>query len=72
MSELFSIKIGEGFPADKAIKKFKRLSDSYGVVREYRNREAFKKPSVIAKEKLEANIKRIRKNSSRTRRTSKI
>ena len=72
MSENFSIKIGEGFPADKAIKKFKRMSDNYGVVKEYRNREAFKKPSVIAKEKLEANMKRVRKNSSRSKRSSKI
>lgn len=72
MSELFSIKIGEGFPVEKALKKFKRLSDSYGVVREYRNREAYKKPSIIAKEKLEANIKRVRKNNFRSRRTSKI
>lgn len=72
MSELFSIKIGESFPAEKAIRKFKRLSDSYGVVREYRNREAYKKPSVVAKEKAEAVEKRMRKNGFKSRRTSKI
>ena len=72
MSDLFTVKIGEGFPAEKAIRKFKRLSDSYGVVREYRNREAYKRPSVIAKEKQEANIKRVRKASFRSKRTSKI
>ena len=72
MSDLFTVKIGEGFPAEKAIRKFKRMSDNYGVVREYRNREAYKKPSVVAKEKHEANIKRIRKASFRSRKSSKI
>jgi small subunit ribosomal protein S21 len=65
------IDIDERFPAEKAIKKFKRLCDAYGIVKEYRERVEYKKPSVKMKEKLEAADKRRRKTDGRTRRTSK-
>ncbi len=65
------IDIDERFPAEKAIKKFKRLCDAYGIVKEYRARTEYKKPSVKQKEKLEAADKRRRKTDGRTRRTSK-
>ena len=63
------IKIDERFPAEKAIKKFKRLCDAYGIVKEYRARSEYKKPSVKMKEKLENAEKRRRKSerSSRVR-----
>lgn len=62
------LEIDERFPVDKAMKKFKRLCDAYGIVKEYRARSEYKKPSVKMKEKLENAIKRRRKNESRTRR----
>jgi small subunit ribosomal protein S21 len=65
------ITIDERFPAEKAIKKFKRLCDAYGIVKEYRARSEYKKPSVKMKEKLENADKRRRKTESRFRRTSK-
>lgn len=61
------ISIDERFPAEKAIKKFKRLCDAYGIVKEYRARQEYKKPSVKQKEKLEAADKRRRKTTGRTR-----
>lgn len=65
------INIDERFPAEKAIKKFKRLCDAYGIVKEYRARSEYKKPSVKMKEKLENADKRRRKTDGKTRRTSK-
>ena len=64
------LEIDDRFPIDKAIKKFKRLCDAYGIVKEYRDREAHKKPSVMKKEKLENAQKRRRKTQGRTRRVS--
>lgn len=66
--ENFSIKIGDGFPVEKALKKFKRLADSYGIVKNYRAREAYQKPSIREKEKREAAEKRRRKTESKNRR----
>jgi small subunit ribosomal protein S21 len=65
------IEIDDRFPAEKAIKKFKRLCDAYGIVKEYRARTEYKKPSIKMKEKLENADKRRRKTDGRTRRTSK-
>lgn len=65
------IHIDERFPAEKAIKKFKRLCDAYGIVKEYRARSEYKKPSVKQKEKLENADKRRRKTTGRTRFSNK-
>jgi len=55
------IDIGDGMMVERALKKFKRMCDSYGIVKEYRKREAFIKPSVRLKEKQEAAEKRRKK-----------
>ena len=55
--ENITVKIEEGMPVEKAIKKFKRLCDSYGIVKLYRKRESYQTPSVQAKEKREAAAK---------------
>jgi len=65
------ISIDERFPAEKAIKKFKRLCDALGVVKEYRERVEYKKPSVRNKEKLENAEKRRRKTDVKGYRSSK-
>lgn len=65
------IDIDDRFPAEKAIKKFKRLCDAYGIVKEYRARTEYKKPSVKMKEKLENADKRRRKTDGRSRVRSK-
>ena len=46
---------------EKSLRKFKRLCDSYGIVKIYRSRQEYKKPSIKAKEKMEAAEKRRRK-----------
>ena len=66
------IDITDGFAVERALKKFKRLCDAYGIVKEYRAREAYQKPSVKQKEKLEAAEKRRKKTSSKMRVSKKI
>ena len=65
--ENFKISISENFPVEKALRKFKRMCDSYGIVKNYRAREAYKKPSIMKIEKSEAAEKRRRKTSNKAR-----
>ena len=44
------IPIKEGEHIDKALKKFKRKFEKTGVIKELRERQAFKKPSVRLRE----------------------
>ena len=69
--ENIRIDITDGFAVERALKKFKRLCDAYGIVKEYRAREYYQKPSVKNKEKLEAAEKR-RKKTSKMRGSKKI
>jgi small subunit ribosomal protein S21 len=57
--------------AERAIKKFKRLCESFGVLREYRLRKEYKKPSIRKKEKHEAAVKRVLNNERRMQRQSR-
>ncbi len=57
------IKIDEKYGVERSLRKFKRLCDSYGIVRMYRAKQEYKKPSIQAKEKSEAAEKRRRKTS---------
>lgn len=70
-NENIKVKIADGIPVEKALKKFKRLCDSYGIVKEYRKREAYLKPSIRMKEKLEAAEKRRKKSATKSARYSK-
>ena len=58
------VEIKEGMPAEKALRIFKRLCDAYGIVKEYRARQEYKKPSIRAKEKRE-NAEKRRKKTDR-------
>lgn len=66
-SENFRVSIGEGFPVEKALRKFKRMCDSYGVVKTYRAKQAYAKPSERAKEKRENAEKRRKKTINKTK-----
>ena len=56
---------------ERSLKKFKRMCESFGVVREYRKRQEYKKPSVKHKEKTEAADKRRKKTAMKSTRVSK-
>ncbi len=66
------LEINDGFAVDKALKKFKRLCDAYGIVKEYRAREYYQKPSIKDREKRENAEKRRRKTISKNRISRKI
>ncbi|MFP5492569.1 MAG: 30S ribosomal protein S21 [Bacteriovoracia bacterium] len=66
------LEVTDGFAVDKALKKFKRLCDAYGIVKEYRAREYYQKPSIKDREKRENAEKRRRKTISKNRITRKI
>ncbi len=70
-SDNFKVSIGEGFPVEKALRKFKRMCDSYGIVKNYKARESYDKPSIRAKEKSEQAEKRRRKTANKSRQTGR-
>ncbi|OIQ17586.1 MAG: 30S ribosomal protein S21 [Bacteriovorax sp. MedPE-SWde] len=74
MSNDYSIlvKIDDNDSANWALKKFKRQCEAYGILKEYRKRKEYKKPSLINKEKREAAEKRRMKDLRKSRRFSKI
>jgi small subunit ribosomal protein S21 len=74
MSQETAIKvmIDERGGVERSLKKFKRMCESYGVVREYRKRQEYKKPSVRLKEKLAAAVKRKQKSSTKHPRYAKF
>ena len=55
----------ENVGVEHSLKKFKRLCDAFGVLKEYRKRKEYKKPSVRIKEKTEAAQKRKLKTQLR-------
>ena len=66
------VKVDERSNVEKTIRKFKRLCESYGVVKEYKKRQDYKKPSIKNKEKLEAAQKRRVKTAHRSVRMGRI
>lgn len=66
---ILKIDVNENLPIEKAIKKFKRLCDEYGVVKRFRDLEEYKKPSVRSKEKREAAAKRRMKAQMKLKKT---
>lgn len=72
MSTTIRVEIDERGGVERSLRKFKRMCENYGVVREYRKRQEYRKPSVRMKEKNEAAEKRRRKTTFRVRRGPKI
>ena len=75
MSSESAIKVvvdGSRFGVEGSLKKFKRLCEADGVLKEYRKRKEFKKPSVRRKEKVEAANKRKAKDKAKAKRNTKI
>ena len=75
MSSESAIKVvidGSRFGVEGSLKKFKRLCEAAGVLKAYRKRKEFKKPSVRKKEKVEAANKRKAKDKAKAKRNTKI
>ncbi len=63
------VNIEKSVSVEKALRKFKRMCESHGIVREYKKRQYFVKPSMENKEKKEAAEKRRIKNAIKMRRS---
>lgn len=57
---------------ERSLKKFKRMCEAFGVIREYRKRQEYKKPSVRAKEKNAVAEKRRKKTVTKYSRMSRF
>lgn len=53
------VKVGERENIERAIKRFKKKVDDEGILKEYKDRRYFKKPSVIKREKRKESIRKI-------------
>jgi small subunit ribosomal protein S21 len=48
---LANIVVDDSEPLEKAIKRFKRLVEKEGIIREYKKREYYEKPSTVLNRK---------------------
>ncbi|MEG1499643.1 MAG: 30S ribosomal protein S21 [Clostridia bacterium] len=55
------VKVGENENLESALKRFKRKCQKDGIIGDLRKKEAYDKPSVAKKKKIEAAKKRARK-----------
>ncbi|NIZ40582.1 30S ribosomal protein S21 [Entomospira nematocerorum] len=61
-----TIKVNDDEPLEKAIKRFKRIVEKEGIIREWKNREFYEKPSTINNRKKKAMIRKQAKKSRRS------
>jgi small subunit ribosomal protein S21 len=62
---LANIVLDESEPLEKAIKRFKRMVEKEGIIREYKKREYYEKPSTILNRKNKALRRKLMKKSRR-------
>jgi small subunit ribosomal protein S21 len=53
--------IDEGEPLEKALKRFKRMVEKEGIIREWKKREYFEKPSTVRNRKRKAFERKLMK-----------
>ncbi|VDA99091.1 SSU ribosomal protein S21p [Olavius algarvensis spirochete endosymbiont] len=65
------MKISDDEPLEKAIRRFKRMVEKEGIIRDFKKREYFEKPSAIRNRKRKAmerkQLKKLRKTLSNSR-----
>jgi len=66
------VSIDDKAGVERSLKKFKRMCEAFGVIREYRKRQEYKKPSVKMKEKLAAADKRRKKTNVKFKKVVKM
>jgi small subunit ribosomal protein S21 len=59
------INIDDGEPLEKAIKRFKRMVEKEGIIREFKKREYYEKPSTILNRKNKALRRKLMKKTRR-------
>jgi small subunit ribosomal protein S21 len=66
-STMSVVRIEEGEPLDKALKRFKKECQKSGILAEVRRREHYEKPSVKRKRKIEASRRKARRKLAKMR-----
>jgi small subunit ribosomal protein S21 len=61
------IAVDDSEPLEKAIKRFKRMVEKEGIIREFKKREYFEKPSTILNRKKKAMRRKLIKRTRRGR-----
>lgn len=68
MISIAFVKIDEGEPLEKGLKRFKRMVEKEGIIREWKKREFYEKPSTIKNRKKKSmerkKLKKLRKMQS--------
>lgn len=67
MIPIKQIVVDENEPLEKAIKRFKRLVEKEGIIREWKKREFFEKPSTIKNRKKKALARKLLKKARKPR-----
>ena len=67
MIYLANIIVDDNEMLEKAIKRFKRMVEKEGIIREYKKREYFEKPSTILNRKKKAIRRKLMKKSRKGR-----
>jgi small subunit ribosomal protein S21 len=64
---LAHIIVDEGELLEKAIKRFKRLVEKEGIIREFKKREYYEKPSTILNRKKKSDARKLMKRNRKGR-----
>ena len=59
--DIAQVRVDEGEPLEKALKRFKRMVEKEGIIREWKKREYFEKPSTIKNRKRKALLRKQQK-----------
>ena len=62
-----TVRIEEGEPLERALKRFKKECQKSGILAEVRRREHYEKPSVRRKRKIEAARRKMRRKLAKMR-----
>ncbi len=67
MISIKQIIVDESEPLEKAIKRFKRMVEKEGIIREWKKREYYEKPSTIKNRKQKALARKLLKKNRKTK-----
>jgi len=63
------VKVDDAEPLEKALKRFKRMVEKEGIIREWKKREFYEKPSTINNRKKKTIIRKQQKKLRKTQHT---
>lgn len=67
MISINQITVDDNEPLEKAIKRFKRMVEKEGIIREWKKREYFEKPSAIRNRKKKTMARKLMRKNLKTR-----